>query len=90
MIDLIGVSGYHTMFSMVLTFNRTPLPPGTLSPLLQLKWPRAPPGGTSVAVLRYRLLVPLDPRAGHVPDDRHAGADLQRLLQYRVSPVHVL
>ena len=90
MINLIGVSGYHTMYSMMLTFDLTPLPPGTLSALPQLKRPRAPPGGTSVAVLRYRLQVPLDPRARRVTDNRHAGADLQRLLQHRVSPVHVL
>jgi hypothetical protein len=36
-IDLIGVSGYYTLVSMVLNVDRAPLPPGTLSPLPVLK-----------------------------------------------------
>jgi len=36
-VDLIGVSGYYTMVSMVLNVDRAPLPPGTLSPLPVLK-----------------------------------------------------
>lgn len=32
-VDLIGVSGYYTLVSMVLNVDRAPLPPGTLSPL---------------------------------------------------------
>ncbi len=36
-VDLIGVSGYYTLVSMVLNVDRAPLPPGTLSPLPVLK-----------------------------------------------------
>jgi 4-carboxymuconolactone decarboxylase len=36
-IDLIGVSGYYSLVSMVLNVDRTPLPAGTLSPLPALK-----------------------------------------------------
>ena len=36
-VDLIGVSGYYTLVSMVLNVDRHPLPPGTLLPLPSLK-----------------------------------------------------
>jgi len=36
-IDLIGISGYYTMVSMVLNVDRYPLPEGVLSPLPVMK-----------------------------------------------------
>lgn len=36
-IDLIGVSGYYTLVSMVLNVDRQPLPEGTPPPLPDLK-----------------------------------------------------
>ena len=36
-VDLIGVSGYYTLVSMVLNVDRHPLPPGTPLPLPSLK-----------------------------------------------------
>jgi 4-carboxymuconolactone decarboxylase len=36
-VDLVGVSGYYTMVSMVLNVDRYPLPEGVLSPLPALK-----------------------------------------------------
>ena len=36
-IDLIGVSGYYTLVSMVLNVDRQPLPEGTPPPLPELK-----------------------------------------------------
>jgi 4-carboxymuconolactone decarboxylase len=36
-VDLIGISGYYTMVSMVLNVGRHPLPDGVPAPLPQLK-----------------------------------------------------
>jgi 4-carboxymuconolactone decarboxylase len=36
-VDLIGVSGYYTLVSMVLNVDRQPLPEGTPPPLPELK-----------------------------------------------------
>lgn len=37
LVDLIGVSGYYTLVSMILNVDRHPLPPGTPLPLPSLK-----------------------------------------------------
>jgi len=36
-VDLIGVSGYYTLVSMVLNVDRHPLPQGVLPPLKSLE-----------------------------------------------------
>jgi 4-carboxymuconolactone decarboxylase len=36
-VDLIGVSGYYTLVSMVLNVDRSPLPGGATPPLPELK-----------------------------------------------------